>query len=243
MDRGRRRFPSGDGHLGLKGLGRAGGYDGSIVGARHDPRAGHHAATGGPRPDDQVMVVDDHAIVRQGLERLLATTADLELVGMAANGGEAIELAGRVAPDVVLMDLSMAGTDGVEATRRSWPVTTIMRVVVLDVVRRGAAARRVSSTPAPTATCSKQDRPRRPAGGDPGVSRPVTCRSTRARRVLLEQRLRQGSTDRSLSKREERRCCGWSAKVSPTSRSPVAWDRRAHREGPPTSVLAAPRGR
>ena len=42
----------------------------------------------------RVMVVDDHAIVRQGLERLLATTDDLELVGMAADGAEAIELAG-----------------------------------------------------------------------------------------------------------------------------------------------------
>ena len=66
----------------------------------------------------RVMVVDDHAIVRQGLERLLATTDDLELVGMAADGAEAVELAGRAAPDVVLMDLSMAGHDGVEATRQ-----------------------------------------------------------------------------------------------------------------------------
>jgi len=66
----------------------------------------------------RVVVVDDHAIMRQGLERLFDTAADIDLVGMASDGDEAVELVGRVTPDVVLMDLSMPGMDGVEATRR-----------------------------------------------------------------------------------------------------------------------------
>lgn len=79
----------------------------------------------------RVLVVDDHAIVRQGLERLLATADDMELVGMAADGREAVEMVRDHRPDVVLMDLSMAGMDGVEATRLIVADTDDVRVVVL----------------------------------------------------------------------------------------------------------------
>lgn len=79
----------------------------------------------------RVVVADDHAIVRQGLERLFATAGDIELVGMAANGREAVDLAGRLRPDLVLMDLSMAEMDGVEATRRIVAEDSAVRVVVL----------------------------------------------------------------------------------------------------------------
>jgi DNA-binding NarL/FixJ family response regulator len=79
----------------------------------------------------RVLVVDDHAIVRQGLERLLATAGDVELVGMAADGREAVELAGRLRPDVVLMDLSMPTMDGVEATRLIVAGDEDVKVVVL----------------------------------------------------------------------------------------------------------------
>lgn len=79
----------------------------------------------------RVVVVDDHAIVRQGLERLIGTTDDIELVGTAADGREAIDVVRREAPDVVLMDLSMSGMDGVEATRRIVADDPDARVVVL----------------------------------------------------------------------------------------------------------------
>ncbi|HWJ81963.1 MAG TPA: response regulator transcription factor [Nocardioides sp.] len=66
----------------------------------------------------RVALVDDHAVVRSGLERLLGGEPDLEVVGTASDGAEAVDLVRRTRPDVVLMDLQMPGTDGVAATRR-----------------------------------------------------------------------------------------------------------------------------
>jgi DNA-binding NarL/FixJ family response regulator len=65
----------------------------------------------------RVVVADDHQVVRSGLQMLLATVDDIELVGTAANGREAVEVVSATSPDVVLMDLSMPEMDGVEATR------------------------------------------------------------------------------------------------------------------------------
>lgn len=66
----------------------------------------------------KVLIVDDHAIVRTGLSQLLGTADDIELVGAAGNGDEAVAMAAELRPDVVLMDLSMPGTDGITATGR-----------------------------------------------------------------------------------------------------------------------------
>ena len=65
----------------------------------------------------QVLVVDDHAMVRKGLVALLSAAEGLDVVGEAANGREAVVQAEALAPDVVLMDLQMPGMDGVSATR------------------------------------------------------------------------------------------------------------------------------
>lgn len=65
----------------------------------------------------RVLLVDDHAVVRQGLRMFLALDEGLEVVGEAADGGEALAQAAKLAPQVVLMDLLMPGTDGIEATR------------------------------------------------------------------------------------------------------------------------------
>jgi DNA-binding NarL/FixJ family response regulator len=77
------------------------------------------------------MLVDDHAVVRSGLRLLLDTFAEVECVGTASDGAEAVALAAGVRPDVVLMDLEMPGMDGVEATRRILAGQAGTSVVVL----------------------------------------------------------------------------------------------------------------
>ena len=78
-----------------------------------------------------VLLVDDHPLVRAGLTTLIATTDDLDVVGEASGGEQAVTLAGTLEPDVVLMDLSMPGMDGVEATRRILEAQPQIHVVVL----------------------------------------------------------------------------------------------------------------
>jgi DNA-binding NarL/FixJ family response regulator len=79
----------------------------------------------------RVLIVDDHAIVRTGLAQLLGTTEDLRLVGEAGDGSRAVNLAAELRPDVVLMDLSMPGVDGVTATARILADNPDIHVLVL----------------------------------------------------------------------------------------------------------------
>ena len=66
----------------------------------------------------KVVLVDDHAVMRSGLAKLLSSEVDIDVVGTAADGDAALEVVRRTHPDVVLMDLQMPGTDGVTATRQ-----------------------------------------------------------------------------------------------------------------------------
>lgn len=79
----------------------------------------------------KVLVVDDHRLVRAGLVGLLAAEDDLDVVGEAAGGAEAIEMAADLVPDVVLMDVSMPGVDGVAATAAIVGARPSTRVVAL----------------------------------------------------------------------------------------------------------------
>lgn len=78
----------------------------------------------------RILLADDHPIVREGLEALLETQADFEVVGEAANGEEALRLAGELQPDIILLDLEMPIMDGVEATRRLHQLRADLRIIV-----------------------------------------------------------------------------------------------------------------
>jgi DNA-binding NarL/FixJ family response regulator len=79
----------------------------------------------------RVLVADDHAVVRTGLEQLLGAAGDMQVTALAADGDEAVRLARETAPDVVLMDLAMPGLDGRDATRHILAERPEIRVVVL----------------------------------------------------------------------------------------------------------------
>jgi DNA-binding NarL/FixJ family response regulator len=109
----------------------------------------------------RVLVADDQALVRGSFRILVSTAPDLAPVGEAASGLEAIELARREKPDVVLMDIRMPGLDGIEATRRitSDPETSGVRVLILTTfdldeyvfaaLRAGASGYLIKDTPPP----------------------------------------------------------------------------------------------
>src|ERR671930_934396 len=66
----------------------------------------------------KVVIADDHSLVRQGLRRYLDMAEDIDVVGEASNGEEAIDLVDEAQPDIVLLDIRMPGVDGLEAARR-----------------------------------------------------------------------------------------------------------------------------
>ena len=83
----------------------------------------------------RVLIADDHAIVREGIRALLATAGDIEVAGEAGSGREAIDLAAKLSPDVILMDIAMPDLGGLEATieiRRQNPAARIVVVSQYD---------------------------------------------------------------------------------------------------------------
>jgi DNA-binding NarL/FixJ family response regulator len=81
----------------------------------------------------RVVIADDHPLFRDGLRAMFESEPDIELVGEAATGLEAVVLAGRVLPDVVLMDIKMPDLDGIEATRRVMAESPKTRVLVVTM--------------------------------------------------------------------------------------------------------------
>ena len=81
----------------------------------------------------RVILADDHPILRSGLRLLLGAEPDLEVVGEANNGIEAVEQTTRLRPDVVVMDIAMPGMSGLEATRRISQLELGSRVLILTV--------------------------------------------------------------------------------------------------------------
>ncbi|MDR7418726.1 MAG: response regulator transcription factor [Armatimonadota bacterium] len=81
----------------------------------------------------RILLADDHALFRRGLASLLAHRDDLEVVGEAGSGEEAIERARELMPDVILMDVRMPGVNGLEATRRLKEEMPYLKIVILTV--------------------------------------------------------------------------------------------------------------
>ena len=79
----------------------------------------------------RVLIADDHGTMREGLSLLINSQPDLEVVGEAADGREAVKLANELAPDVVVMDISMPGMNGLEATRKLKESCSTSRVLTL----------------------------------------------------------------------------------------------------------------
>jgi two-component system response regulator NreC len=90
-----------------------------------------------------VLLVDDHEVMREGLASLLGEQKDIEIVGQASNGREAVELAWRLRPDVVVMDAAMPLMAGEEATRRIKRHLPQTRVVALSMFEEAQVAERM----------------------------------------------------------------------------------------------------
>src|SRR6476646_9223396 len=106
----------------------------------------------------RILLVDDHALVRQGFKMILVAQPDMEIVGEAGNGREAIQRAEELRPDIVVMDVAMPELNGIEATRRllaSLPHTRVIAlsmhkdsVYVRETLRAGARGYLLKDSPA-----------------------------------------------------------------------------------------------
>jgi signal transduction histidine kinase/CheY-like chemotaxis protein len=145
----RERLESIDGYLALESAPGEGTRARIVAPRRHLPMAAEGAASGAPTSADEgadaspeaepkirVLLADDHDMVRQGLASILSDESDIELVGEASDGQEAVHLAVRTQPDVVVMDVAMPRLGGIEATRRILAVLPQVRVIGLSMHER-----------------------------------------------------------------------------------------------------------
>ena len=91
----------------------------------------------------RILLADDHTIVRQGLKLILSAHADMQVVGEASNGREAVELAEKLKPDIVLMDVAMPELTGIEATRRMVEMNSRVRILVLSMHKEAVYVREI----------------------------------------------------------------------------------------------------
>jgi DNA-binding NarL/FixJ family response regulator len=167
----------------------------------------------------RILLADDHAVVRQGFKMILAAQPDMEIVGEAGNGREAVELAEKLHPDILVMDVAMPELNGIEATRRVVSSLPHSRVVALsmhkdsvyvrEILRAGARGYLLKDSVADDLVAAI----RAVASGEgylsPGVSNavlddyrrhvtnPIDLLSSREREVL--QMLAEGKTNKEIA--------------------------------------------
>jgi two-component system response regulator NreC len=91
----------------------------------------------------RILLADDHALVRHGFRMILAAQPDMEIAGEAGNGREAVELAQKLKPDVVVMDVTMPELNGIEATRRLIEISPRTRVLALSMHKDAVYVREI----------------------------------------------------------------------------------------------------
>ena len=167
----------------------------------------------------RILLADDHAVVRQGFKMILGAEADMEIVGEAGTGREAIELAESLKPDVVVMDVAMPELNGIEATRQVTSAVPHTRVIALsmhkdsvyvrEVLRAGARGYLLKDSGAndlvtAVRAVAKGEGYLSPAVSDAvlddyrkHVSNPIDLLSSREREVL--QMLAEGKTNKEIA--------------------------------------------
>ena len=167
----------------------------------------------------RILLADDHAVVRQGFKMILGAEADMEIVGEAGTGREAIELAESLKPDVVVMDIAMPELNGIEATRQVTSAVPHTRVIALsmhkdsvyvrEVLRAGARGYLLKDSGAndlvtAVRAVAKGEGYLSPAVSDAvlddyrkHVSNPIDLLSSREREVL--QMLAEGKTNKEIA--------------------------------------------
>ncbi len=167
----------------------------------------------------RILLADDHAVVRQGFKMILSAHADMDIVGEAGNGREAIQLAEELRPDVVVMDVAMPELNGIEATRRlasSLPHTRVLAlsmhkdsVYVREILRAGARGYLLKDAPAGDLVSAVRAVATGQSYLSPAVSNavlddyrkhvtnPIDLLSSREREVL--QMLAEGKTNKEIA--------------------------------------------
>jgi DNA-binding NarL/FixJ family response regulator len=149
----------------------------------------------------RVLLVDDQALFREGLETLLSVHKDIEVVGQASNGQEAVEVALQVHPDVVLMDVRMPNLNGVRATRRLKKALPQCRVIVLttfdddeyvfDALRAGAVGYLLKDVPSARLVEAIRATARGESILEPSVAAKVIAEFTRVANLVPSAQMEQ----------------------------------------------------
>lgn len=112
-------------------------------GPKDFPTAGPDSRSGGMGQKIRILLADDHAVVRQGLGRILAAEPDMEIIAEAANGREAVERAEDLKPDVVVMDVAMPEVNGIEATRALMASSPQIKILAVSMHKEAVYVREI----------------------------------------------------------------------------------------------------